>query len=187
MSLDGSDPPPSGPALPYALLEADLVRVKAVVESYTVPGVDFSPIDPWTGSVPPAPAEGYELHMAGTALVWVDVRSLATARTERLAAIQVDRDVAVFGTFTWDGSTFDADLIAQTRIHGMAFAGFLDAGFSQDYRLADGSWRTLSAADALALFGAMGAHLGAQFSRFASRQTAIEIAADNEDVDAVDW
>lgn len=185
MSIDGLLPPPTGPLVAYALLTG--TRVDSVVLLYEAPADDHVQLSAWSGALPTAPGAGYELRVSGAELVWVDTRTVALARSQRVAVMQTARDASIFGTFTWDGSTFEADQVAQTRITGAAFAASRSSGFTTGWRLADNSWRTLNATDTLAVFDALQAHLTAKFTQFATREAAIAAAGTQAAVDAVEW
>jgi hypothetical protein len=75
-------------------------------------------------------------------------RPLAQIKAERVQKIKAARDAAIYGTFRWDGSEFDADQVSQTRILGLKMAS-ADVNYTPiGWRLTDNSWRQLSAADA---------------------------------------
>jgi hypothetical protein len=126
-------------------------------------------------------------HLIDGAVVWQDNRILADVKAARVALMRVARDAAINGTFTWDGSAFDADQVSQTRILGLKVAS-TDAGFtSQAWRLADNTWRTLSAADAADVWTALQAHLAGHFATFAAREAAIAAATTVAAVDLITW
>ncbi len=166
----------------YALLDG--VRVTGVVQQDAEPlGVAFAVLASFAG----LPAGRGDLELHDGALVRVDHRTLAQAKAERVAAMREARDAQVFGTFTWDGSTFDADQVSQSRILGLLVSS-QQAGFEATaWRLADNSWRLLSAGDAASVWAALQAHVRGEFLHFALRETEINAAATIAEVGAVEW
>ena len=73
------------------------------------------------------------------------------------------RDQRELSTFTWDGSTFDADIDSQRRLQGAVQLAqiALQAGqsYSAPWRLADNTLRTLSAQDLIQVGIALGQHV----------------------------
>lgn len=119
---------------------------------------------------------------------WVDPRSLADLKAEKWAVIKAARDAAEFGGFTWDGSTFDSDLISQSRIQGATqLAGLAPMTFSLDWTLADNSVRTLNALQMIAVGEALGGHVATQHAIGRGLRAAIEAATTPAEVDAVAW
>lgn len=119
--------------------------------------------------------------------VWVDTRTLAKARADRIDAMRAARDAMLYGGFTWDGSPFDSDERTQSVISGMAFAATQPDWIDEYFRLADNTWRLLDATDMLAVWAAMKAHIRAAFGQFATREAAINAAATVAAVDAITW
>ena len=114
-------------------------------------------------------------------------RPLAQIKAERVRQIKTARDAAIYGTFVWDDSVFDADQVSQTRILGLKVAS-TDVNYAPiAWRLADNSWRQLSAADAGGVWDALQAHVSGHFHTFAAREAAIMIATSIAAVDAVTW
>jgi hypothetical protein len=111
--------------------------------------------------------------------------SLDQLRTRAITALKIARDARVFGVMVWDGSGFDVDAIAQSRILGMAVTAQSAPGaFPIDWRLADNTWRSLSAADAGALFGALQAHIAGLFAAFKAHETAVTALTDAAEIAA---
>jgi hypothetical protein len=113
--------------------------------------------------------------------------TLARAKVDQLTVLKSARDGVVFGGFTWSGSTFDSDQTAQTRLMGLYVNAQSNPSLSQAWRLADNSWRTISAADAAAVWASLTSHLATQFSHFATKEAAVNAAADVAAVLAVVW
>lgn len=165
--VDSSTPPVATPGSPYAF------------GAMATPLAQF-PAAPYTGAV-------LRYVPASQSVQWDDTRSTGQARSQRLDTMRQARETAIATTFTWDGSTFDADDASQTRIAVTALAA-TQAGYQPTpYRLADNTWRTLSAADALAVCAALQAHLRAQYDRFQQREQSINNAASKTAVDSVVW
>lgn len=128
-----------------------------------------------------APPTGY---VQGAAPV-PDPQILASAQSSALDVLKRRRDAFIAAGFTWDGSPFDSDDRAQARILGLFTAAQANAGtWPQAWRLADNTWRSLSAADAAAIFGAMSEHLRSAFEQFATYETAIKSATEPAAVQA---
>jgi hypothetical protein len=126
-----------------------------------------------------------------TTKTWVDPRTLADLKTAKWAEIKAARDSAEFGTFSWDGASFDSDAASQSRIQGAAqlatLATINSQPFSIDWTLADNAVRTLAAADMSAVGMAMGVHINTQHTLARLKRVAIEAAATPAEVDAVSW
>lgn len=136
---------------------------------------------------PEAPNIGAYLVFRDGRFEWVDPRTLTEAKIQRVAQMRDARDAAINGSFIWDGSTFDADQVSQTRIMGLKVAS-ADAGFTaKAWRLADNSWRVLSAADAAGVWAALEAHVSGHFTTFAGLDAAIQAATTVAAVDQVSW
>lgn len=122
---------------------------------------------------------------------WIDMRSLADAKSDRWRELKAARDAAEFGPFTWDGSTFDGDSASQSRIQGAAQLAMLaeaaGQGLAIDWTLADNTVRTLGAADLIAVGVAMGEHIAAAHAIGRALRQQIEEAATFDAVAAVAW
>ena len=143
----------------------------------------------WNGAAwierPASPGDYAEWGKAPGA--WFDPRTVAEAKVARLRAMRLARDVAIYGGMVWDGSGFDSDERSQSVLMGL-YVDSKEAGFEdQPWRLADNSWRVLTAADAAGVWAALRAHVKAQFTRFAVVEYLIEQATTQAAVDAVSW
>jgi hypothetical protein len=118
---------------------------------------------------------------------WSDARSIGDKRAEKWAQIKKARNQAEFGTFTWDGSTFDSDAVSQSRIQGaVLLASQLGEAFSQEWTLADNTQRTLNAAQMLQVGMALATHINQVHAH--GRQLRAQInAADAEALAALHW
>jgi hypothetical protein len=119
------------------------------------------------------------------------VGDLAAAKVRRMAQILAQRDLALAGGFTWDGSAFDSQPADRMNVIGASVAalGALSAQtpLSIDWTLADNSVRTLSAADVWGLGQALLAHVATQHATARPLRAAIEAAQTVEEVLAVAW
>lgn len=120
-------------------------------------------------------------------LAWADPRSVQELRLEKRAEIKAAREAAEYGGFVWDGSTFDSDMASQMKIQGQVLAVSVLGPSSRDWTLADNSVRTLSAADLMAVGGAMAAHIGTVFSHGQALQAQVEAATTAAEIQAIHW
>lgn len=107
---------------------------------------------------------------------WADNRTANEARTDNLQRLRSERDRRIESGFTWDGSVFDSDAaISQPRLLGLfttaTAGGFPPEGYP--WRLADNSWRVLSAQDAVAIWGAFQVWMAGHFAAFAVHESAL--------------
>lgn len=168
---------------------------------------------------PPDPQPGYARHWDGSSWSQVlDVRGATyvdadgqqqvwtglgpapasdqTGNLKRLKAkkwqeMKDARDAIEFGSFTWDGSTFDSDPVSASRITG-AFALALAAKltgqpFSEEWTLLDNTTRTLSADDMLAVGVARGTAVAAAHHRASTLRAQISAATTAQQVEAIQW
>ena len=122
---------------------------------------------------------------------WIDPRTLADLKATKWLEIKQARNQAEFGGFTWEGSTFDSDLISQSRIQGAAQLATLalmnSQPFSIEWVLADNSTRVLTAQDMLAVGTAIGTHIATQHSKARLKRNEITLATTATEVEAVVW
>lgn len=118
---------------------------------------------------------------------WVDQRSLQDARLDAITKLKTNRDAAIAGGFTWDGSAFDADETSQARLLGLFVSSQSPTYEPVNWRLADNTWRTLSASDAAEVWTALQSHVRACFATFASLEQAANGAASAAELDAIQW
>ena len=131
-------------------------------------------------------AQHKPMYAAGV-VSWTDARTLAQARAAHITAMRDARDAQINGTFTWDGSQFDADQVSQTRLLGAVVAASSSNFEPVTWRLADNTWRELSAANVAAVYTALQLHVRSHFVTFAAREAAINAATTVSAVDAVTW
>jgi len=108
--------------------------------------------------------------------------TLDMARADKLAEMKARRDAIIFGGMTWDGSRFDTDEVSQARMLGAHISGQ-----PRTWRLADNTWRNLSAAEIGAVWLALDAHVQDAFAVFAVKEAQILAAETAEAVAAVTW
>lgn len=112
---------------------------------------------------------------------WVDERPLNDVRADVLARLRNKRDALLEGGFTWDGSTFDSDAaVSQPRLLGL-FTTSLAGGIPPSgypWRLKDNSWRTLTAADAQAVWATFQSRMAALFQAFAAHEASVVAETD---------
>lgn len=121
---------------------------------------------------------------------WTDERDLEQARTDKWRQTKARRDAAEYGDFTWDGSTFNADVESRNRIMGAVQLATLATAAGQPYAvvwtLADNTTRLLLAADMMAVGAALGARVGAAHARAAELRAQINAATTRSALDAID-
>lgn len=122
-----------------------------------------------------------------TTMTWIDPRTLADLKAAKMAALKAARDAEQFGGFVWDGSTFDSDERSQTLLLGMFTTAALGALPDTPFRLADNSWRVLTASDMVQVWSALQGLIGGAFGRFSVVEAAVMAAQDAPTVEAITW
>lgn len=118
---------------------------------------------------------------------WLDKRDLIQSRTDKLNALKKLRDTNINSGFIWDNSPFDSDATAQLRILGAVVAAAAPDFPGATWRLADNTWRNLSAQDILAVYQALQQHIRMQFNIFANLEAQVLAATTVAEVDAIQW
>lgn len=122
---------------------------------------------------------------------WVDTRAVDAARADQWSLIQTARDAVIFGTFMWDGSTFQSDATSQQRIQGAVImaqlAKIADQSYSVDWTLDDNTVRTLSADDVIGVGLALGSMVQTTFAKAQQLRTQLDAATTLEQVAAIVW
>lgn len=113
---------------------------------------------------------------------WADPRSLDDLRASKLAEVKSWRDEHL-AVFTWDGSVFDSN---EARMLGLRVEASTPGFEPVAWRLADNSWRVLTAEDSLAVYAAFIANLRACFQRFGELE--IQVMGSNEgELSTIAW
>lgn len=116
---------------------------------------------------------------------------LTAAKARRWAQVKQLRSAMEFGPLLWDGSTFNGDAVAQTRIQASArrAAAAIAAGeaLTEDWTLADNTVRTLTAADLVALGAALDARPSQLHEIARGLRERIDAALTPEEAASVDW
>lgn len=140
-------------------------------------------------SKPPPPSGNHVFDYSVKA--WVDPRTLDRIKSDQWAVVKSHRNRAEVGGFLWGGGTFDSDAVSQSKIQGAALMALLAAQsaqpFSVDWTLADGTVRTLSGADMIAVGMALGAHVDAVHQKGRVKKQTIMNATTEAEVAAVTW
>jgi hypothetical protein len=172
--------------LHYAITQgADVIGVQQASNPEGLPP-GAVPLPAWAGW-PLRPSPSHRLHVVAGALKWVDPRTLPEARAARIQALRDAREAAITAGFTWDSSPFDAAQLSQTRLLGLYISSQSPTFAPQPWRLADNTWRTLTAACVAGVCAALQAHVTAQFAQFAAREAAVNAASSIAEIDAVAW
>ena len=131
----------------------------------------------------PAWATGWD----NAVMAWIDTRTLGDIKAAKLADLQAARDAQQFGGFVWDGSTFDSDERSQSVLLGMFTTAALGSLPDTPYRLQNNSWRVLTAADMVQVWGALQALVAGAFAQFAELEAAVADATTAAQVAAITW
>lgn len=118
---------------------------------------------------------------------WIDPRTLADHKSQRMSVLKLARDTHINGGFAWSGSTFDSDPVSQTRLLGLKVKAQADANTLEMWRLQDNTWRQLTAGNVLAVWDAFETHLRTAFQTFAGLEAQVISATTVAEVEAVVW
>lgn len=110
---------------------------------------------------------------------------LSAARADRLRALADRRYQAETADIQVDGIRLRTDREAQSLLTGAALAALLDPGYSLAWKGVEG-WVDLSAAQVIALAGAVRTHVQACFDRERALAQLIDLAPDPAALNAVD-
>lgn len=120
-----------------------------------------------------------------------DAKLLELAKSNKKALLKAARDRAEFGPFMWDGSPFDADMVARSRIQGAVTLAQLALSTGQPYSvewtLANNTTRTLSAVEMLGVAQALGAHVNTAHTTGRSLRGQLDAATTIAEVNAISW
>lgn len=121
---------------------------------------------------------------------WVDERQAEQLRAQLWTAIKARRDVAEYGVFMWDGSSFNADRESRNRIMGATQLASMAAASGQPYQivwtLADNTTRTLSAMEMMSVGATLGARVAAAHARAAELRAQVTAAPGMDALRAID-
>lgn len=122
---------------------------------------------------------------------WVDPRTLDDMKAAQWTALKAERERREYGTFTWDGDTFDCDRDSTAKIMGAVQTAMLAAQdnqpFSKDWTLADNTERTLSGADMIGAGLALSAQISAIYDTARALHAQIDAATTAQEVLAITW
>lgn len=118
---------------------------------------------------------------------WIDPRTLQDHRDARMRVLKLARDAHITNGFTWDGSVFDSDQVAQTRLLGLKLKAQNDSAMTETWRLQDNTWRVLTASNALAVWDTFEQHLRNAFQTFAGLEAQVAAATTVEQIEGVTW
>lgn len=171
-------------------IEEVVVNQAAVCHGVDANGVYLGLVDPSAAStiVPSPPPEPTGWRWFG---VWERRRNLAERKLLKWEEMKLRRSAQEYGTFTWDGSEFDADPESQSRIIGCVQLALIAAAnlqnFSQVWTLADNSVRTLSGDEMINVGLALATHVGSAHARGRVVRAQIIAAANAQALDAIVW
>lgn len=111
---------------------------------------------------------------------WIDARSLQEKRAAKWREIKAARHAAEFGSFVWDGKTFDADAVSQSRIQGVVQLSLLDNTLVMDWTLADNTTVSLTASEFIQVGVALGVHVNTAHTHARTLRDQIETATESQ-------
>jgi hypothetical protein len=170
----------SGPTVTNNPPESNAIEVKDnddfTIDAYYVSGGQLT-------LYPDKPSGSYVFdYQAG---VWVV--DLALAKSHKWDEIKGARDVQEFGTFDWNGYTFQCDEVSQRRIQGAVQLANMDSALVMDWTLADNSVQTFTAADFIAIGIALAAHVNDGHVKSRQLRQQIDAATSEADIQAISW
>jgi hypothetical protein len=122
-----------------------------------------------------------------TTKVWEDPRTLADHKANKIISLKSQRDLFLNSGFVWSGSTFDSDPVSQTRLLGLRVNAQNNPSMVEQWRLANNTWRSLSATDALAVWDAFETHMRSAFQTFATLEAQVLAATTVSQIDGITW
>jgi hypothetical protein len=117
---------------------------------------------------------------------------LSAAQRSKLAALDTQLRMALYGGFTWNGKRYASDPETMVRmmfvlVLALAAINNKDAAFTFDWPAADGTIVTLDRDTALAMGTALGARYAAAQHQYALLRGAVSAATTVAQVDSVQW
>lgn len=168
--------------------DADDLSVLGSVGTSILPGLppenSYWYQDSWI-EIPSQPSNWHEWNWSTR--TWVDPRTLGIHKALKIAELRKARENLIVAGFTWDGSTFDSDMVSQTRLLMLQVKALNTPTMVEYWRLQDNSWRPLSAADALEVCAAFEQHLRQAFITFSQKESEVLASSTPEEVSAVFW
>lgn len=113
--------------------------------------------------------------------------NLSVLKDASISVLKASRDSAIFGGFYWDGSKFDSDIVAQSRLLGLYVDSMRPDYQPTHWRLQDNSWRELTAGDVSAAYQALSTHVRTNFIIFAELEAAVNAATTPLEISEVVW
>jgi hypothetical protein len=166
---------PAAEAAHYAAAGRDVLAVDQYEGGYVVDGA----VVPFSAAPTPLHEWSWQSH------AW-ELEPIEAVRLATVKRLKAERDRRIAAGFAWDGAVFDSDADSQARLLGLfVSAQSAPAAFPVRWRLADNSWRELAAADAVAVFAQLQAHLKGLFDRFGALESAV-LTMDHEALQAFD-
>ncbi len=129
------------------------------------------------------PSEAYEFNYNTKRWVY----DLSQHRGDKWAEIKSARSAEEFGTFEWNGFTFDCDEVSQRRIQGAVQLAALDNTTGMDWTLADNSSQTFNSTELQQVGQALGAHVNACHVKARDIRAQIDAATTEAELDAISW
>ena len=115
------------------------------------------------------------------------VLDLGVAKQNKWNEIKALREGQEFGTFDWNGYTFQCNDVSQRRIQGAVQLAMLDSTLTLDWTLSDNTVQTFTAAEFEAIGQALAAHVSACHVKARALRVEIEAATSEEQIAAVTW
>ena len=112
--------------------------------------------------------------------LWIDERSIDTAKDHHWQKIKTQRDTFEFGGFAYDGNVYDSDQVSQARILVAAASGL-----PQSWTTADNSVIELTTEEIQALANSMQTHISEAHELGRIAREAINAAQSIEEIEAV--
>jgi len=129
------------------------------------------------------PSDAHLIDLNAKAWVW----DIDRAKLSVWEQIKSNRDVEEFGTFVWNGYTFDCNEVSQRRIQGAVQLAQLDSAMSIDWTLSDNSAITLSAAEVIAVGQTLAVHVNACHVKARGLRGQINAAQTEAELSVITW
>lgn len=133
--------------------------------------------------MPPQPTEFHEFDYVTKQ--WVEV--LEAAKSAKWKEIKAERSSAEFGTFVWNGYTFDCDETSQRRIQGAVQLAQLDSSITLDWTLSDNTAQTFNATELQQIGQALASHVNACHVKARGLRSQINAAESQAELSVISW